>query len=300
MTEAESLTYEGSDAKLKDEYELLNHRPIEFYGKVIDQYGQPVAGTEVQGTLAIRTPSNSGVEKHKTVTDGNGNFQFKGLEGEAIGMWPIKGGYEFSGQDSNFVYSLFYGDRVHKPDPNNPVIFKMWKLAGPEPMIEGQKFFKIKPNGPEYTIDLVNGKKIEGKSNQGDFIVRVHRPAIVSPKDRYDWSFEIEPVDGGIIETDGPFPYLAPEIGYKPNYLHMVTTSQTNWSYNVGKLFYIKSRAGRVHARVQVAIYADYPDGSALDLKYYANPSGSRNLEFDPKKRLTKDEIAKLGAALNR
>ena len=279
-----------SSQEIKKHIRSLAYQPIEFYGKLVDQFGNPVTGAEVTGSVL----AGDGTSTNKTTTDGVGLFQFKGLKGMSLGIMARKSGYEFVAKNTGFDYALFRPEKVHKPDPNNPVVFKMWKLSGPEPMIEGQKFFKIKPNGPDYTIDLVNGKKIEGRSEQGDFIVQIHRPSVVGPKDRYDWSFEIKPIDGGVIEADDPFPYLAPEAGYKPTYLHVVSTSEPGWTYRIRKSFYLKSRGGKIHARIQLEAFADYPGGAALDLHYYVNPNGSRNLEWDPSKKMTKDEIAKL------
>src|ERR1051325_6563197 len=38
----------------------LNHQPIEFYGRVVDQFDAPVAGAEVRAQVIYNTGSRSG------------------------------------------------------------------------------------------------------------------------------------------------------------------------------------------------------------------------------------------------
>lgn len=286
--------------QLKKEFTTLNDRPIEFYGKAVDQYGDPVADAEVIGNVLVFNGKKEGVEQVRTKTDATGCFQVIGYSGESleIGVRKVPGFYNgrVDGEmTQGFLarYSIMYKE-VHHPDLNKPVIFKMWRLQGPEPMIEGKDFYGIVPDGRQYTIDLINTKKIEGGS-KGDFIVQILRPGILGTQSKHDWSFEIKAIDGGLIETEDPFPYLAPEAGYQLTCLYSMSTSDPNWSDRVKKQFYMKSRGGKVYARVQVEILENYQKESALRIYYLANPSGSRNLEWDPKERMTKDDINKLG-----
>jgi hypothetical protein len=107
-----------------------NAQPIEFYGKVADQYGQPVAGATVYGNILL----NSGIEgsatdTHTAETDAKGLFQFTGLHGVSLGVGLKKIGYDFD------WHASAGWSKDYKPDPKNPVAFTMYKLQGAEPMV---------------------------------------------------------------------------------------------------------------------------------------------------------------------
>jgi len=46
---------------------------------------------------------------------------------------------------------------------------------------------------------------------------------------------------------------------------------------------HFKSRNGQVYGHFSIDISPYYNDTSALDIEYYINPAGSRNLEWDGK-----------------
>lgn len=54
---------------------VLNHRPIEFYGKLVDQSGKPVGGAKVFADVMVAKAWMTGKgEFHYTATDENGLF----------------------------------------------------------------------------------------------------------------------------------------------------------------------------------------------------------------------------------
>jgi hypothetical protein len=106
-----------------------NAKPINVYGKIVDQFGQPVVGAKVNGgTLLYLSFERSGGEKFTTVTDSQGLFSFTDLHGVRFGFGVEKAGYEYDPRKY-----LDWWDH-YKPDPRNPAVFVMWKLQGAEPM----------------------------------------------------------------------------------------------------------------------------------------------------------------------
>jgi hypothetical protein len=60
-----------------------------------------------------------------------------------------------------------------------------------------------------------------------------------------------------------------------------------NWTYSFAPSFYFESGNGQVYGRMSVKIMADFqPPPTLFDAEIYANPAGSRNLEFDPSKQI--------------
>ena len=72
-----------------------NNQCQDFYGKIIDQYGEPVVGTSVTGNLFNETgfykPEKRNV--YKTQSNASGLFQFTGLYGSDLNVIVKKDGY---------------------------------------------------------------------------------------------------------------------------------------------------------------------------------------------------------------
>lgn len=264
------------------EMALENKASMDIYGKVVDQNGQPVAGAEVQASIDKGVNLIDAVsEEHQTKTDAQGLFHFLGLHGQGMGIRLQKEGYNYdanlpSERPSNYL-----------PDPNTPLIFTMWKLRGAEPMVHDKKFYGINPDGRIFTIDLVNKKKIEGTNAVGDLRVQIQRPAKIKSGEKFDWSLVITAIGGGVIAvTNASYLYEAPESGYQQTYeLHM-SAAAPNWQEQIERIFYIKSRDGKVFGHFHVNVIPNYNNTSVFDVESYVNPAGSRNLEFDPSKQI--------------
>ena len=160
---------------------------------------------------------------------------------------------------------------------DSPVVFKMWKRGPSAELVGGSKFWRIEPDGRTYTIDLVQGTITEGASAPGDLRVTIARPAGVSRRDRFDWSLQIVPVDGGILETKDEFMYRAPLDGYDSAYELRSNPSDATWTYEVERKFFLKAR-GR-YARINVEVFALYREDGVFSIKYALNPTGSPTLQ---------------------
>ncbi len=264
------------------------NQPIQFYGKVIDQDGAPLPGVKI--TLSVRRTSevlpgltNDSSDRFETVTDEGGRFQLTDAKGALLGVKALeKTGYEASPQSMRYFWYYENEDKKYRPDANAPEVFRMWKLVGAERLVRADKFYGVVPDGRSYAIDMLNEKKIE-RGGTGDFKVSISRPMQIIAGAKYDWSCVVEGIGGGVIETQDEFMYRAPETGYQPRYEVNVSANDPQWSDRAKRQLYLKSQDGKVYARLEVEIFASYQDTAVFSVKYYANPSGSRNLEFDPK-----------------
>lgn len=258
-----------------------NEKPLDVYGQVLDQNGQPVAGARVEGSVLLNVSFvSSGGESHYTETDAQGRFSFLGLHGVKLGLWPKKDGYIYDPKQPATSRPEDY-----QPSPDNPIVLTMWKQKGSEPMLHDQKLYGINPDSRTYTLDLLAKKKSEGET-QGDLRVQIQRPAQVQPGDKYDWSFSFSAVNGGLLEAQGVYLNEAPEAGYKPKYEVKVSATDEQWQSEIQRTFYIQSRNGQVYGRFRVTVIPKYQNTAAVDIDYYMNPAGSRNLEFDSAKQL--------------
>lgn len=275
---------------MSEKLAILNDQPIEFFGKVIDQNGTAIAGAKVRaGVMVEKIWMGGKMVDHYTTTDSAGNFAFQGFRGARMIIQPSKGGYEFKPDiNRNFNYSLLNRESErHHPDRSAPEIFTMWKQQGAEPLISGDKFLGIRADGTPFTIDLAKGRKIEGRSVEGDLVVSIKQPPQIAAGEKFDWSFSIEAIGGGLVEAvDTQYLNEAPAEGYEPRISQDVKAGDREWSESVRKTFFLRSRNGNQFGRVTAEVRANYQGAAVFSIRYLVNPKpGSRNLEYDPTKQ---------------
>ncbi len=263
---------------------LQDNQSLDFYGKVIDQFGQPVVGAEVTAQIGLSMGAGS---THKAQTDANGYFQFTGLRGHSLNLVPQKNGYQMEGHGIK-------GPNGPETSSNDRGIYAMWKLKGPEPMIHNDLYNnKIQPDGRTYMIDFQKNQISEGTNSPGDMLVQIQRPPQIKPREKFDWSFVMTAIDGGFIEvTNDVYLNEAPEKGYQPQYeMKRYATNVINYAswptFRTDRTFYLKSRGGKVYGHFQIKeLEPDYRGMAAIRIESYVNPAGSRNLEFETSKQI--------------
>ncbi len=197
----------------------LNDKDIDFYGKVVDQNGNVIPDVKVTGSAIYNSDRGSGVQEKHTTTDAKGYFEFHGLKGRSFDYHLEKTGYEtMPDPDVSFDFTeLVPANKRFHPDPKNPVVLKMWKLHGAEPMIKGSKHLEVIPDGKPIHFDLQTAKVVE---DGGDIILSLqhdHLPRGIAVSG-WPWKGEIAAVDGGFFASKLRLTgmYSAPESGYVP------------------------------------------------------------------------------------
>ncbi|MGA3284347.1 MAG: carboxypeptidase-like regulatory domain-containing protein [Verrucomicrobiota bacterium] len=261
----------------------LNDEDVVLYGRVIDQFGSPVAGAAVKGSIQVNNGTRVGSDKISLVTDGNGFFTVSGYKGKALGIYVSKTGYVMATTNTYFVYSLLWPEsQRYVPDVGNPTVIKMWKLQGAEPLVSIDKTYKLRYTGVPMNFDLVTGEIVPAG---GDLKITVNRSlGEVSEHNPQDWSVQVEAVDGGLIETtvaESRVTYAAPEDGYQPSAAFEMSTTTQSWHAAVDQMFFFESRNGKAFSKVRLILgINETPDGF-MDITFsgVANTNGSRNWE---------------------
>jgi hypothetical protein len=254
-----------------------NMQNQDFYGKVVDQYGNPVVGAIVKGNVMKDSLETSKEETHTTQTDSDGLFQFTGLHGLSLGMAPSKAGYEWGARNEGYQASV-----GGKSSPTDRAILTMWKLRGAEPIRYVSCESRIASDGTPTKFDLATGKE----NPNGELQVTLLRSPLQVRRSgqKFDWEIKIEILHGGIVTENDPYPYLAPEGGYQPSFQFNMSSNNVPWDSTITQNFYIKNSQGQF-GRMQLEVYSSVtPAGIKFDL--WINPSGSQNLEFDPAKQV--------------
>lgn len=256
--------------------EAGNLKPLDCYGKVIDQYKQPVVGADVEGNILL----NEGIdlsksEMHHATTDRNGCFSFIGIHGVGIGIWPKKEGYIF---DPKLFYNL---PQEQSKDPANPKIFTMWKIKGAEQLLHAKIHAYIPCDGTATRYDLSTGKP----SASGNFIVKLTRnPVDIDRSKPFDWTLTVEISGGGFVEvTPNTYPNEAPADGYQSSVTIEMPATHKTWNDTYKNTYYFKM--GVSYGKITIDTTTSYqPPPTFFAADIYLNLSGSQNLEVDPQK----------------
>ncbi len=252
--------------------------PIEFYGKVVDENTNPVTGVNIHFNWS-ELPERGGERTSDTQSDSDGLFSLHGKRGAALTVSFSKQGYYSSGRgEQTFSYAF---PKAISPDPQNPVIFHLRKKGTPEPLIHiagiglhTMRDFLLAGDGKPTDVSLRDGRL--APSGQGDLEVafQAGTPLDNFPS-RITWQCQVTVPNGGLVQTDEEFPFLAPENGYQASDIWSITA--TNWTEQVNKQYYLKlgdGNFGRVKLRV-----IGVPNRAFFRMESFLNPSGSRNLE---------------------
>ncbi len=101
-------------------------RPIAFYGKVVDDSGIPVQ----EATVGVAIAGSDGDKRIRLVTDQNGLFSIVNEKGKRIRVGVGKRGYSSTEESTGyFEFAEFFSETFHEPDPSDPVVFVLQRLA---------------------------------------------------------------------------------------------------------------------------------------------------------------------------
>lgn len=260
-----------------------NSQPQDFFGKVIDQLGLPVQGVTATATLMLIRGPDTPTENRTYIatSDANGCFEFTGLKGANLGVVVKKSGYEMGRGPG--VYRV--PNKEDKTSPSERAVLTLWKLKGAEPMIHKQIEAGLACDGSPSAIDLLTGRKV---ANGGDLtFTMIRTPLNIDPALPFRWSLTLTAVGGGLTEINDAYPNEAPANGYQPSITVTKHAGPPNFTGNMfDQSYYIKSRDGQVYGRMNVHVTSDYqPPPARLEIEVFANPAGSRNLEYSASKK---------------
>jgi hypothetical protein len=245
--------------------------PIEFYGKVIDENGNTVAGAKISFHW-VETPAENGNRGTNTESDAEGLFSLTGQRGPDLSVSISKEGYY--GTRGSAKYGPF-GNPEFSPDPRNPVVFTLKKKGSPEPLLALKRNYAVSRGGKPLSIDLVTGATTAGET--GNLVVQCWTDDHGKRSgEKYDWRCIVTIPGNGLTQTDDQFPFLAPENGYTPSVEINMPSDRADWKSDVDLKFYYQLADGR-YGRMTFSMIAGGHHFCMIDS--FLNPTGSRNLE---------------------
>jgi hypothetical protein len=255
--------------------------PINFYGRVLDEADHPVADASVWFQWSDLSPN--GASEVSTTSDADGFFFLVDKYGNGLSLRVTKEGYYTPevGNRFRFENARFWDVNYHEPDFDNPVLFHLRKKGDAEPLVVGIARPRVSRDGTPLRLDLLKGGVV---SPSGQIVVAAwlydgkYAPA------RFDWRAKVSIPDGGFREHQDEFPFIAPEVGYETEIQWDMLAGAPGWQRILTKNYYFRFGSPPKYGRMEIRINGSSP---VVDVNYWLNPSGSRNLEFDPKKQVT-------------
>ena len=257
--------------------------PIEFFGRVVDQFGSAVDAA----TVNLEWNVVGGTTKDVVKTAADGSFTLKGARGKILGVNILKEGYLYTKESSkSFEYAAFFQENFHVPDLTQPVVFRLQKLMGAEPMLKYITNTEIAVRAETVLLNVETGKL----GREGDLAFSV---SVGSNRGRYgpDYTLTIRTLGSASFAfSEEEFMFNAPESGYRQEVVFNKLSSDPNYSLTQSYRFYVKTRSGKYAVVTgEITIREGLSEGKAgFHTIIYHNPSGSRNLEFDHRKWLNK------------
>jgi NHL repeat len=253
-------------------------QPINFFGMVLDERDQPVAGANVQlqwtGFLIHGSASSN------LITDQEGLFFLTNQLGIRLSVSVNKSGYYPTRQNANlgsFVYAVADGEVIH-PDPARPITYHLRKKGpGANSLVTSQygvyQDFSVRPpsDGTPFRVDL-----LARKTGDGPLTISQVKTNYAHWRNATNWSFSFSLTNGGFVEEDEEFPFTPPSAGYQSRIEFYFDKSNSNWATGLEMNYYIKFGTPSVYGRLNLVteISSDY-----VRLIYVINPDGSRDLE---------------------
>jgi hypothetical protein len=275
------------EARLMDAVLAVYSNPISLYGKVVDQYGDPVPGATIDLYPLTSHFKEDAAKDIVLTSDAEGEFSITGLKGFSMGVSVSKPGYlrypPTSGIASEVTlgYSGDGGGNRHA-EPSNPLIMELHKIGATEPLVRvARQRWKLPLDGTPRIIALdskdgTGTHQIEFRFKSDTHSRREPGRSVYSS---FDWSFEFSIPGGGLVWDASDAIFEAPETGYteKVLYSYSATLPREEWKRVRYGRYFVRFPDG-THGRIQFDIDGG-SDTRPLYMESWLNPKpGSRNL----------------------
>jgi len=248
---------------------------LNFYGKVVDENNQPVVGANVHYSWNTAWVPGGSLFAD-TSSDGTGLFSLTGKRGKILEVTVSKEGYypvEHGNGRLIFEYADPSSPEWYEPDPNSPVIFHLRRKG------EGAKLFSksfdvpLNQNHPQDRINLMQGFI----KPDGVLTITSDTSKHVNGAEAFPWTVTLSMGEGGLVETDDQFPFMAPTSGYTSTVtMDMTNLDRSVWRGQMTKTYYFYLPSTNTYGRMTVNASSSLPLG--FSYAYNLAP-GNRTLE---------------------
>ena len=267
---------------------------IVFYGQVLDLEGNSVPNAEVKYS-SLNSGNfddvwTKGGSYKYTRTDENGCFEIFDTGGSLYVRCSHPEYYGSSGPEGSkrkFNYGFQSGDEPAW-NPQNPAIFRLRQKGVREPLYfsngnmlnNGARSWVSLSPGEHISIDLAMGKY--GKTSTSIYI-SYETDRKDSERRDYNWKYTLRIPEGGFVEKEDGFNFIAPESGYCEE---VKIENGPQWVWYKKKFYFVKFSNG-LHGIFE--IHAEPGVKGTFSFQALINPNpNSRNLEYEREKIINK------------
>lgn len=252
-------------------------QPISVYGRVVDQFGQPIEGAKIRFGVHDK-PWERGSEYFRT-SDADGRFEIDDVKGAAINTEVFKDGY-YNGNESRRIFKP--GEPTSKKIPS---VFVLYKKGEAEPVIYQSLDSMRLHQGVEIVhFDFKRARLLKSAEGQGQMFVEiVSTPGL--ERGRY-WKYSISIKGGGLQKRTHEFAFSAPESGYIETIAGEYggqSPSGGEWRNSHSDDYFAMLSDG-TKARFKIELGTKRENYMRISEFVYNPKPDSRNLEFDPTK----------------
>lgn len=266
----------AKQATQERKWDAVFANPVNFYGKAVDENGDPIQGASVRysvpsNLLQIGRGTNEG-----PLTDANGLFSITGKTG--AGITVIVSHPDFYNTDQSSRQFSYFRSNDRNPSVSHPAVFVLRKKGVSEPLLKLKQVLRNVPkDGRSVQVGLA-GESTGDIAFQAWTSPRAQDAANNAP---FAWKVRVEVPDGGLVAYEDQFQFQAPESGYAPAIEYDMPASGIDgkWRDRLEQTYFVKLGNGN-YARMRFQMIAGGNHFAVVE-SYY-NPTGSRNLEYDP------------------
>lgn len=285
-TSMEALTREYLEKSMSiPSYEWK--QPIEFYGKVVTEDGQPIEGVTVEYGMTVI----GGYDTRTVQSDADGLFELTGAKGKTLRVTLEKEGYDWfkTRTQKRFEFAEPYDPEFHTANLEEPLIYYMRERPEAEPLhaYRGKKHEVFaSSNGTFY--DYLTGRF--SQSSRGTSAIRLTAEVDTPEPNQhigYDWSLTLEAEGLEFTSSDSVVTSIAPDQEYvKTLVVGSSSQDETNWSSLRNKTIFFRTEEGNF-GRLRL-IAGVRPETGKVNVRIdsYFNPNASPVLVFDSRKRI--------------
>lgn len=207
--------------------EALARTPVVFFGRVLDETGEPVKGAEVKvSAMNLRSQSD-----HPATTDQDGRFSVGGFEAAGLKVFVVPPkGYRRTTESKREVQiadlsGIDFGlseaakskiPRPYKPDEKNPMLFYLEKIGPAESLYYSTESINLPPDGSQVimSFDHARHKPVHPDDQPpADYPGHAIELSMTVNKEpappeqfgsQFTWSFQIRVPGGGLAPMEIP------------------------------------------------------------------------------------------------
>lgn len=260
--------------------------PIDFWGKAMDDTGQPVPGASVHFVVSDKYFEDG--SDYDTTTDTKGLFSLTGVKGLSMSVRVTKPGYYLMQSESRATIAYGYRTEANdiRPPPtkDQPSIFVLRKAHPNTALKLGTGRRVILPQDGKPIAVRLDGHNTVSPGMDGALVIETQLDlARMNELKQFPWRCRLSVPGGGLIKRTDKLGFEAPDSGYLTEEIILMNLPHSRsdrWTAIIERDLFLKL-PGNIFGRITIKL--DIDERATHNWLHYSSawdPTGSRNLEI--------------------